>query len=379
VPSRGPLSAYWVRALDADGTVLGSTFDVDVPVGPVAPSIAPGREEFTTVEVDDTSYRVHTIGLANGSIQVARSLEETDRVLEDLRRRTIILVVLVSVAAAGLGWLIAGTVVAPLRRLTRAAEDVGSTGRLDVDVPSGRDEVGRLGHAFRQMLDALGRSRADQQRLVEDAGHELRTPLTSLRTNLAVLRRHDDMPDDMRRRVLADLEGEVGELTDLVNEIVAVASGGADDEPDERFTLPDVVGPAIERVARRRDRSIDLVEHDPVAVIGPRSALERAATNLVDNAAKFDTSGAPIQVVVAGSTVTVLDRGPGVRAGDELLIFERFHRAPEARAMPGSGLGLAIVRDVVERCGGTVSATNRPGGGAAIGFVLPRAPDVARS
>ena len=73
------------------------------------------------------------------------------------------------------------------------------------------------------MLDALALSRAEQQRLVQDAGHELRTPLTSLKTNLSVLRRHPDMSADMQRQILDDLDGEVAELTDLVNELVAVA------------------------------------------------------------------------------------------------------------------------------------------------------------
>jgi two-component system sensor histidine kinase MprB len=70
----------------------------------------------------------------------------------------------------------------------------------------------------------------------------------------------------------------------------------------------------------------------------------------------------------------VLDHGGGVPEGEEQRIFDRFHRAESARSMPGSVLGLSIVRDVVERAGGAVSATNRDGGGAAIGFTLPVSP-----
>ena len=107
----------------------------------------------------------------------------------------------------------------------------------------------------------------------------------------------------------------------------------------------------------------------------PRSSLERAITNLVDNACKFDQSGGPIAVVVDGGTLTVLDRGPGIPAGEEERIFDRFHRADAARTMPGSGLGLSIVRDVVARANGTVAASAREGGGASIGFTLPVSPD----
>jgi two-component system sensor histidine kinase MprB len=97
-------------------------------------------------------------------------------------------------------------------------------------------------------------------------------------------------------------------------------------------------------------------------------------TNLVDNACKFDETAGPIDVVIDGGSLTVLDHGPGIPEGEEERIFDRFHRAESARSMPGSGLGLSIVRDVVERAGGTVSAKNRDRGGAAIGFTLPVSP-----
>ena len=159
-------------------------------------------------------------------LQVGRPLDENARVLHDLKTQTMLLVVLVTAAAAALGWLIARTVSGPLARLTRAATDVQESGRLDVDVPvGGDDEVGRLGAAFNGMLGALAASRDDQRRLVEDAGHELRTPLTSVRTNLAVLRRHPDLDADTRAKIIDDLHAETEELVGLVEEVVALARG----------------------------------------------------------------------------------------------------------------------------------------------------------
>jgi two-component system, OmpR family, sensor histidine kinase MprB len=378
VPGRGLLEVYSVRVLDRDGNTLASSFDtsfegmLEVAAGAAAVVGSPGSLDRSTVSAGGESVRIHTIGLPDGAVQIARSLDEVDAVLDDIRRRTVFLVVAVSLAAAALGWLIAGTVAAPVSRLTRAAEDVGKSGRLDVDVPgSGSDEVGRLGAAFRDMLDALAQSRAEQQRLVEDAGHELRTPLTSLRTNLAVMRRHPDMPADMHDRVLADLDSEVTELTDLVNELVAVASGDLDRQPAERISLGDLAEEVAERAGRRRSRSVRVDVLEPAVVEVPRSALDRAITNLVDNACKFDQTAGPIDVVVDGGGLTVLDRGPGVDEDDRLRIFDRFHRSESARSMPGSGLGLSIVREFAERHGGTVAARPRDGGGAAIGFVLP--------
>ncbi|MGI9643722.1 MAG: HAMP domain-containing protein, partial [Ilumatobacteraceae bacterium] len=308
VPTRSLLSVYAVRVLDRRGEISNSSFDADVPVQPESEEIV-GRQGASvqyTVSIDGERYRVHAIGLQNGAFEIARSLGETDRILDDVRRRTILLVILVSVAAAAVGWLIAGTVVAPLRRLTGAAEEVESSGRLDVDVPgTGSDEVGRLGAAFRSMLGALERSRADQQRLVQDAGHELRTPLTSLRTNLAVLQRHPEMAAEMQTRILDDLDGEVNELTDLVNELVTAASGHLADQPAERLDLGEIAERVAERVARRRSREVDVECRDPAVVSAPTSGLERAITNLIENACKFDRTGGPIDVVVERGSLTV--------------------------------------------------------------------------
>jgi two-component system, OmpR family, sensor histidine kinase MprB len=377
VPDRGLLEVYWVRVLGRDGAVVATSFPQEVAVTAEAAAVvgAPRALVRTTTSVDGGEVRLHTIGLPNGAVQIGRSLEEVDSVLEDLRRRTLLLVVTVAAASALAGWLIAGTVAAPLARLTRAAEDVGSSGRLDVEVPgTAADEVGRLGAAFREMLGALAVSKAEQQRLVQDAGHELRTPLTSLKTNLSVLRRHPEMGSEMRARVLDDLDSEVSELTDLVNELVAAASGELEAQPAERLDLGELATEVAERVGRRRSREARVDVLDAATVDAPRSALDRAITNLVDNACKFDRTDGPIEVVVDGGSLTVLDRGPGLAPGEEEHIFDRFHRSETARSMPGSGLGLSIVRDVVARAGGSVAAGPRDGGGAAIGFTLPVSP-----
>ena len=374
LPNRGLLEVYWVRVLGGDGSVVATSFPDGAPLTDGAEAVIGNARGFdrTTISVDGTDARVHTIGLPSGAVQIGRSLDEVESVLDDLRRRTLVLVIAVSLAAALVGWLIAGTVAAPLSRLTRAAEDVGASGDLDVDVPgTGTDEVGRLGAAFRYMLGALAVSRAEQQRLVQDAGHELRTPLTSLKTNLSVLRRHPEMTPEMREGVLDDLDSEVTELTDLVNELVAVASGELEAQPDERIELADLAREVAERVGRRRSRDVVVDVRNASAVDAPRSALDRAVTNLIDNACKFDGSGGPIEVTVEGGTLTVFDRGPGIAPGEEERIFDRFHRSEAARSMAGSGLGLSIVRDVIVRAGGTVSARQREGGGAAIGFTLP--------
>ena len=324
-----------------------------------------------TVSIAGVPYRIRTNGFRGGAFQVARPLVETNRVLAALRARTMVVVLVATALAALLGSLIAGRVTASLRRLTAAADSVRTSGRLDVDVTTpGTDEVGRLGASFRAMLGSLARSQAEQRRLVQDAGHELKTPLTSIRTNLDVLRRHPDLDESQRRQVVGDLHSEVEEMVDLVEEIVALAGGVASDEPATVFSLGDAAADVVERYQRRTGRMIRL-EADDSPVRAQPAGVQRAISNLVDNAVKFDASGGLVEVRVHQGRVDVLDRGPGIEATDIPLVFDRFHRGADARTMPGSGLGLSIVRDVVERHGGSVHASNRDGGGAVVGFVLP--------
>lgn len=373
---RGLLDVYVVQAVGRDGEVVANPGKPAIGPGPGPEKVSDGRRDrsYDTVSSDGGDVRLLSVGASRFTFQVGRPLVENERVLHDLRNRTILLVAAVTVAAAVFGWLIATTVTGPLMRLTRAATDVERSGRLDVEVPvAGKDEVGRLGDAFNGMLAALAASRDDQRRLVEDAGHELRTPLTSVRTNLAVLRRHPDLDAQTRRQVLDDLHAETEELVELVEEVVALARGVTDGAPPEPVELGPMAASIASRAERRYGRAVTVHADDSV-VVAPPPALERAISNLIENAAKFDSTRGPIDVVVEHGSLTVLDRGPGVPTGDEARIFDRFYRADEARSLAGSGLGLSIVREVAMSNGGNVVAAQRPGGGAIVGFRLPLAP-----
>jgi two-component system sensor histidine kinase MprB len=237
-----------------------------------------------------------------------------------------------------------------------------------VDV-HGTDEVAQLGLAFNVLLDELESARAQQARLVRDAGHELRTPLTALRTNLEILQRHE-VPAEERSRMLASAHAEVEELTELVAEVVDLATDRYDEEPVSTVSLDEIVGSVADRIKRRTGREI-ITTSDQSTVEGKPAALTRAVTNIVANADKWCPVGEPITVTIDRGTVTVSDSGPGFTDADIDHVFERFYRSDDARATPGSGLGLSIVEQIVQDHGGTVFARNRRAGtGAIVGFTL---------
>ncbi|HZD72746.1 MAG TPA: ATP-binding protein [Actinomycetota bacterium] len=391
----GPLSPLRDRiaqCISASGQVQvrlapsGQSFaspGVDVTPRPSLPDLAAGEppphgngyvSSPWTQTFGGQPYRVVAIPrLSGGYLVIGRSMAETNHVLASVRNRSILLGLVIIALAAVAGVLIARRTTQPVTRLSAAADEIAASGRLDIEVPpGGRDEIGRLSRAFASMLAALTRSREQQQRLVQDAGHELRTPLTSLRANIDTLRRHPDLEAATRGRVLADLDGELRELSSLVEELVAEAVDARDDEPEQRLAFDRLVERAVDRALRRSGRTI-LLDARPATVLGRPQQLLRAVGNLLDNAVKFSPEGTPIEVTVRPGRLEVRDHGPGMADDDLPRVFDRFHRAVEARSLPGSGLGLAIVRQIVEDAGGTVTAANHPEGGAIFTVELPPA------
>ena len=352
---------------------------VDLEFGEPELAVARGEadESIRTISTDDGSYRVVAVPTSQEGVALimAQSTEEQDRLL---RRIGIVCLVvgIVGVLGSGLaGWLVARNGLRPVRRLTTSVERITRTEDLTPLSVEGSDEIARLATAFNQMLTALDASRDRQRRLVTDAGHELRTPLTSLRTNIDLLTQADvtdrDLAPGMKAELLADISEQIGELTQLIGDLTELAR----DEP-----LAPVVGSVdlaevVERAASRvRRRAVSVTIDLDVAsweMVGESAALERAVTNLLDNAAKYSPRGGTIRVSLHDGVLTVDDEGPGIAAEDRAHVFERFWRAKESRTMPGSGLGLSIVRQVAERHAGSVAAEEAPGGGARLVLRLP--------
>ncbi len=338
------------------------------------------------VELAGTAYRMHTIATDTGAVQVARPRNEIDDALAGLRTRLGITAVLATGLAAAVGWLVARRLTRPIERLTAATEAIaaGTEPPQVIDGSRGdetrRDEVGRLAASFTTMTAALAESRQQQQQLVMDASHELRTPLTTLRTNVELLARAPMLGSAQRQELVEAAAAELEELTSLVTELVDLATespgGEAEHEDVEVRTLAERVA---SRARRRYDRPVEVVYERAVVVRGAPVLLERALSNLVDNAQKFSPEGTAVTITVTpegtgGCVLAVADHGPGIAPGDAPRVFDRFYRAETARTLPGSGLGLAIVDQVARAHGGSVSVATTPGGGATVAIHLPAPP-----
>jgi two-component system, OmpR family, sensor histidine kinase MprB len=315
---------------------------------------------------------VAPLGFPNfGAVLVVISLAPTEHALSRLQLILFLVSLGAVLLAAAAGAIVSGATLAPVRRLTEAAQRIARTGEPSERVPEGgRGELADLGHAFNTMLASLEDSLETQRRFVADASHELRTPLTSLQTNIDVLRGDIALQPEQRRELLDDLHRESQEMRALIAGLLELARGGAVVE-QERYQFDELVEESVER-ARTRFPAVSWETNglEPTVVDGYRERMERAVWNLLENAGKWSGDGSSVEVSLAGGELRVRDHGPGFAEEDRPLVFDRFYRSAAARSMPGAGLGLAIVREVAEAHGGTVAADNAGDGGAVVRLSL---------
>jgi two-component system sensor histidine kinase CiaH len=305
-----------------------------------------GQPSITEATIAGVSWRVLTLPIATptGTMLVQILGDRTD----EQRTLSVLLVVLIAgglvalAASVGVGWMYAERALVPIR-------------------------------------DAMRR----QREFAADASHELRTPLAIVRGSVEHLRRNGDRPVAQVGAALDDIDAGTQRLTALVEDLLVLArtdSGAIELEltaTDLGELVLDAAG-GLAGVAGESDVEIR-IDAEPVPLSGDVGRLRQLVIILVDNAIRHSSTrvgGGPgsVEVAVKGvegsALLTVDDDGPGLRPEDLPRVFDRFWRAPDAPA-GGTGLGLAIARWIVERHGGTITAANRPTGGARFEVRLP--------
>jgi two-component system OmpR family sensor kinase len=336
-------------------------------------------------------FRLAVIPLETGAgaLVVATPLGEVDATLDRLIVVEAIVVAGVLIALVGVAWAVIRLALRPLDEMSRVANEIteGDLSRR-VTPATPRTEIGRLGLSLNRMLGhiedafiARARSEERQRRFLADVSHELRTPLASIRGYAELFRLGPARDAAALERAMARIEADAARMGVLVDGLLALAR--LDRLPDSQRGLVDLGEIASQAVADARavnpSRPIALTADRPVEVYGDTDGLRRVLSNLVGNALTHTPGDAPVEVRVqregADAVVEVSDRGPGLPAGAEEQVFERFWRADgrHGHAAAGSGLGLAIVQEIVAAHDGTVRAANRGGGGAVFTVRLPAA------
>ncbi len=379
-PLGGPRGYF--QSVFANGQVQTETgSSVRLPVTPrvLAVARASTGSFFFDATVNDTHVEIFTIGDPNDAqkhaVEVALPLTSVDSVLHGLLLSYGLLIGAGILLAVIFGAVIARAALAPIERFSAQTEQVTSA----LDHPrrleeTGAEELRRLAASFNQTLDALERSIQSQRQLIADASHELRTPMAALRSNIQIFLEADRLPEEERLELQDAIVAELDELTQLVTDVLELARGTVPDEHIEAIELDAVVSDAVARTQRRAPGLRFEVDIEPTLITNAPDRVNRAVTNVIDNARKWSPEDGTVEVTLHNGVLTVRDHGPGFQDHDLEHVFDRFYRAHAARRMPGSGLGLAIVKQAAEAHGGFAQAANAPGGGALLRVSFASAP-----
>jgi two-component system sensor histidine kinase CpxA len=272
---------------------------------------------------------------------------------------------------------------ANLRATTNQLAEGNLGARVGNKITKRRDEVGQLGHDFNGMAERLEATVKAQQRLLGDISHELRSPLARLGVALGLARQRSG-PEAASS--LDRIERESDNLNEMISQLLTLTrlESGTDGRKRTSVDLASLVRDVAEDAdfeARSLNRSVQIVASDKCSINGVEELLRSAVENVVRNAVRFTPEGTAVEVGLtkqngAGdnfAVISVRDRGNGVPEESLEKIFRPFYRTEDARDRQsggGTGLGLAITERAVRMHGGTVEATNAPGGGLAVKLKL---------
>lgn len=324
-----------------------------------------------------TAVPVLRSGQREGAVRVSQSVDAVQR---EVRNDVLALVgvgLIALMLGLGVAWLLAGSLARPLRALAGTARRVGE-GDLDARArEDGSREQREVAAAFNDMTERLGESLRAQREFVANASHQLRTPLTGLRLRLEAAALKSGEPDVARELEAAERETE--RLARLLSELLTLARepGGS---PGAALALAEEVAAAMERwraPAQRSGHELDMGGDEHAAVRASRADLGVILDNLIENALIYSPQGTAVtvewEVDGAAAVLAVRDEGPGVVAGEEERVFERFYRGSGSSGAEGTGLGLALVRALARRWGGDASVANLRAGGLRAEVRLPAA------
>ena len=325
--------------------------------------------------------RVLAAPIGPGLLQVGVTVQDDQRVVEEVRRLGgLVLLALVAVAVP-VGWVLARRALAGVARVTQTANDI-SGGALGHRVPlaGSGDEVDQLAATFNRMLERIQTVVEGMEETNDNIAHELRSPVTRIR-GLAetTLTGRADIGD--YQAMAASTIDECDRLLAMINTMLDIAEAEAGVMSLTRGTvdlsrLLSEVAELFEPVAAERGIRVEVAAGRPaVRVRADEQRMQRVVANLVDNAIKYADPGGTVALAAEddgrAATVTVANTGPGIGADDLPDVFKRFYRADRGRAGRGNGLGLSLAQAIVQAHGGQLTVRSRPGEVTTFTVTLP--------
>jgi len=383
------VSRMFARVIASDGTVLASSDMQELQEAEKSclqsHDLEPDVPRFQTITLPNRHHNLRSVYLktADGTIyHGGYSIRDDDEILEDFRQIFSRAFVVMLVCGGIVGWFISRRAMRGVARVRDAALSIG-TGDFDRRVPLGNEgqEIVDLAVAFNEMIEKIRILIRELKDVTDNIAHDLRSPITRMRGAAEMTMTGGQSLEDYQ-----DLAGMVVEecdrLVSMINTMLEIAEtdAGAVVIPTAAVDLRLIVQDAyelFEDVAQSRGLHLAIDCPDiPLVVTGDRTRLQRAISNLIDNAVKFTPEGGHVRLQAQETpshvTITVSDTGPGLEPKDVEKVFERFYRGDRSRSKPGNGLGLSLAKAIVKAHGGEITVRTTPGKGCAFIVTLPR-------
>jgi signal transduction histidine kinase len=297
-----------------------------------------------------------------------------------------IALLIVTLAAVALGWIVAGRILRPLSTITATARRISAsnlTERLNLRGPE--DELQALGDTLDGLFARLEASFEAQRHFVANASHELRTPLTRERTLLQVALDDPDTTAEVGRGTARAVLASNAEQEGLIEALLTLASGEGGLQAQAPVDLSSLTQGLLTR-ARGESGALGLsvvADIAPATTLGDARLIERLVSNLIDNALRHNIAGGRVDVATAmedgRALLSVANSGPVIPAADVERLFQPFQRLRARRAPSGHGLGLSIVRAIAGAHGATLRACALPSGGLSVSVTFPGRADGVES
>jgi signal transduction histidine kinase len=302
--------------------------------------------------------------------------------LSALRGASLIGLGVLVIASVGLGWLVSGRALRPVRSITEAARqasDLRLGQRLALSGPD--DELKQLADTFDVMLERLDAAFTSQKRFVANAAHELRTPLTAMRTAIEVTLSKPTRTPDQLEAMAARVKRSVERAEATAEALLTLATselGPTTQEPVDLATATEDGLDATHAALDQRHIKVDAALK-PALAHGDRVLLERMIANLVENAVRHNNPGGwiGIRTIQQADTAVfeIANTGPSIPAEQIPTLFEPFARAQQRLgSSDGVGLGLSIASAIARAHNATITARPRPGGGLEMSVTVPTSP-----
>ncbi len=383
-----------VRIFDPNGSRFFSLNDADSVAERITPAsftINGNSRKFLTARVHGKPYRAaiayfEARGESLGAVIVIASLSATRESIDRIRAIAFILVPLTILMVAIGSVRIARKSLRPLENMAADIDKIGYGRTLStLLVPESEDEIKKLSESFNSLIKRINTLIETQRNLLLDASHQLKTPLTVIQAEIEMLLMKRDLTD-LERENIKQLLSEAEYASSLAVDLIYLSRLESTEKLESSIVSVDsLVESIISRnsfLASQRFVKVVFESSDGCNVRGDPEMLNRAISNILDNAIKYSRKGGKVTVATsiadgdASAVIEIQDNGQGIEEDELARVFDRFYRTKLARSgdEKGSGLGLSIAKRIVEQHGGRISIESEVGVGTTVTVELPTQP-----